>query len=84
VLEKDGDSAECALAMELMQRETGNAVWSKELRVRVPQERSGGFAEAMSEAVAKVLAGAVGDMEGSAELRKLAEGRPRLTPPTAP
>lgn len=93
VREKDGEYAECALAMELVQREKGNAVWSKELRVRVPQERRGGFAEAMSEAVAKTLAEAVGDMAESAELRKLAKDAPRaasvpptapLTPPTAP
>ena len=75
VVEKDGEFAECALAMELLMRDTGKPVWSKQTRVRVKQEKKGMFIAAMSEAVAKAVAESIADMERSAALKELAAAK---------
>jgi ABC-type uncharacterized transport system auxiliary subunit len=82
VIEKNDSFAECALAMELERRDTGEPVWSKQVRVRVKQERKGEFAAAMSRAVAQAVAESIEDMKGSAALKEMGAGKESLKSPT--
>ena len=75
VVEKDGDFAECALTMELLMKDTGKPVWSKQTRVQVKQEKKGEFVASMSGAVAKAIAESIADMERSAALKELAAAK---------
>lgn len=75
VVEKSGESAECVLMMELIRRDTGKPVWSKQVRARVKQEKRGMFVAAMSEAVAKAVTESIADMEGSAALKEMAAAK---------
>jgi len=75
VVEKDGDFAECALTMELLMKDTGKPVWSKQTRVQVKQEKKGEFVASMSGAVAKAIAESIADMERSAAMKELAAAK---------
>jgi ABC-type uncharacterized transport system auxiliary subunit len=71
VVTKDGNFAECELAMGLLTG-GGKPIWLYDAKARVKQEHKGKFAAAMSQAVHDAIGNAIADMETSAAIKELA------------